>query len=65
MEDLIPIEQAITIMHEKIADLNLTMKDELFNFTSPTLDTEHLITAPLPLFDQRPISTVSKMALKL
>ena len=64
MEDLILIEQAIT-MHEKIAYLNLTMKDELFNFTSPTLNTEYPITAPLPLFDQRPISTVSKMALKL
>ena len=64
MEGLILIEQAIT-MHEKIAYLNLTMKDKLFNFTSPTLNTEYPITAPLPLFDQRPISTVSKMALKL
>jgi len=65
VEDLIPIEQAITIMHENIADLNLTMKDELFNSTSPTLNTEYLITAPTPVFDKRPHSTVSKNGVKV
>ena len=70
VDDLIPIEQAITMIHDKVVDLNLTTMDELLKPTSTllnmeNLNTETLITNPTPMLDQRLNPSVSYNCVKV